>query len=320
VQRRYLVVNPSAGGGRATQRLRVVRTVLEQWRTVCTRSLEEGIEVSARRARECAVCVAVGGDGTLSSVVGGYLRAATVGEVPETTRIACLPVGTANDAARELGIPKRPQKVLPALQQPICRTLDAGRLLLPDGREHYFFNVVAVGFDARVNDATNERLKQRWGRLAYLIAILKQLWHYQPLQVQLELDGQRIEQSALLVAVANGRSYGGGIRIAPFAEFDDGCFDVCLIEYVPRLEFLRHLPKALRGEHLGHPAVHSWRARQCGSGCPMWNPSRSTASYSTVATCSARCCLPVCPSPRHAWIPNESRQNGLSKRSKRAIN
>jgi len=261
VQRGYLVVNPSAGGGRATKRLRVVRTALEQWRTICTRSLEEGIAVSARLAREGAVCVAVGGDGTLSSVVGGYLRAVEAGEVADTTRIACLPVGTANDAARELGVPKRLQKVLPGLAQPTCQTLDAGRILLPDGREHFFFNVVGVGFDARVNDATNERLKQRWGRLAYIIAILKQLWHYQPVQLQLDIDGQRIEQSALLVAIANGRSYGGGIRIAPFAEFDDGRFDVCLIEYIPRLEFLRQFPKALRGEHLGHPAVHSWRAR-----------------------------------------------------------
>jgi diacylglycerol kinase (ATP) len=261
VQRGYLVVNPSAGGGRATQWLLPVRTALENWRTVCTRSLEEGIAVSARLAREGAVCVAVGGDGTLSSVVGGYLHAVEAGEVAETTRIACLPVGTANDAARELGVPRQLQKALPGLSHPTYRTLDAGRIRLPDGREHYFFNVVGVGFDARVNDATNERLKQRWGRLAYIIAILKQLWHYQPVYLQLDIDGQRIEQSALLVAIANGRSYGGGIRIAPFAEFDDGCFDVCLIEHLPRLEFLRQFPRALRGEHLGHPAVHSWRAK-----------------------------------------------------------
>jgi len=254
-------VNPSAGGGRATRRLRPVRTALANWRTICTRSLEEGIAVSARLAREGAVCVAGGGDGTLSSVVGGYLRAVEAGEVPSPTRIACLPVGTANDAARELGVPRQPQKALPGLARPSCHILDAGRIRLPDGREHYFFNVVGVGFDARVNDATNERLKQRWGRLAYIIAILKQLWHYQPVYLQLDIDGQRIEQSALLVAIANGRSYGGGIRIAPFAEFDDGCFDVCLIEYLPRLEFLRQFPRALRGEHLGHPAVHSWRAK-----------------------------------------------------------
>jgi diacylglycerol kinase (ATP) len=261
MQRGYLVVNPSAGGGRATRRLRPVRTALEDWRTICTRSLEEGIAVSARLAREGAVCVAVGGDGTLSSVVGGYLHAVEAGEVAETTRIACLPVGTANDAARELGVPRQLQKALPGLSCPIYRTLDAGRIRLPDGREHYFFNVVGAGFDARVNDATSERLKQRWGRLAYLIAILKQLWHYQPVYLQLDLDGQRIEQSALLVVIANGRSYGGGIRIAPFAEFDDGYLDICLIEYLPRLEFLRQFPKALRGEHLGHPAVHSWRAK-----------------------------------------------------------
>jgi diacylglycerol kinase (ATP) len=254
-------VNPGAGGGRATRRLRPVRTALENWRTICTRSLEEGIAVSARLAREGAVCVAVGGDGTLSSVVGGYLHAVESGEVAATACIACLPVGTANDAARELGVPRQLHKALPGLNHPLHRILDAGRIRLPDGREHYFFNVVGVGFDARVNDATNERLKRRWGRLAYIIAILKQLWHYQPVHLQLDLDGQRIEQSALLVAIANGRSYGGGIRIAPFAEFDDGCFDVCLIEYLPRLEFLRQFPRALRGEHLGHPAVHSWRAK-----------------------------------------------------------
>lgn len=272
MQRGYLVVNPSAGGGRATRRLRVVRTALEHWRTICTRSLEEGIEVSARLAREGAVCVAVGGDGTLSSVVGGYLRAVERGEVADTTRIACLPVGTANDAARELGVPKRLQSALPGLAQPTCQTLDAGRIRLPDGREHFFFNVVGVGFDARVNDATSDHLKRRWGRLAYIVAILKQLWHYQPVPLLLEIDGQRIEQSALLVAIANGRSYGGGIRIAPFAEFDDGCFDVCLIEHIPRLEFLRQFPRALRGEHLGHPSVHHWRARSVRLWLPDLEP------------------------------------------------
>ncbi|MEN3000733.1 MAG: diacylglycerol kinase family protein [Armatimonadota bacterium] len=272
MQRGYLVVNPSAGGGRATQRLRAVRTALEEWRTVCTQSLEDGIRVAKQIAKEGAVCVAVGGDGTLSSVVGGYLRAVEAGEVADTTRIACLPVGTANDAARELGVPKRLQKVLSGLARPTCQTLDAGCIRLPDGSEHYFFNVVGVGFDARVNDATSEHLKRRWGRLAYIVAILKQLWHYQPVHLQLEIDGQRIEQSALLVAIANGRSYGGGIRIAPFAEFDDGCFDVCLIEYIPRLEFLRQFPKALRGEHLGHPAVHSWRARSVRLWLPTVEP------------------------------------------------
>jgi len=96
----------------------------------------------------------------------------------------------------------------------------------------------------------------------YVLGVLQTLWQYNSPRMRLSLDGRELEQPVFLVAVGNGVSYGGGMRIVPDAIIDDGLFDVCVVGQISRLEVLRLVPKLYSGGHRGHPAVQFFRCRE----------------------------------------------------------
>lgn len=170
-------------------------------------------------------------------------------------------VGTGNDFARELGVPVRNpaaagRSVASALKAGNIRDIDLGRV-----GERWFGTVLASGFDSRVNDRGN---RMRWpaGRFKYDLAMVAELAAFRPVPYRLVLDdGPALEIEATLVAVGNGSSYGGGMRICAGAELDDGLFDVTVVGDCSRTTLVKVFPKVYRGTHLGHPVVTSYRAR-----------------------------------------------------------
>ncbi len=125
----------------------------------------------------------------------------------------------------------------------------------------WFVGVLGAGFDAKVNERANA---WRWprGRMRYNLAIARELPVFKPLPYVLELDGERVEANAMLVAVGNGPSYGGGMQVCPDAELDDGLLDVMIVDQISIPEFLKVFPKVYSGAHKDHPAVTIRRARQ----------------------------------------------------------
>jgi diacylglycerol kinase (ATP) len=201
--------------------------------------------------------VAFGGDG----LVHLALQAVAGTDVP----LGIIPAGTGNDIAGALGIPRRdPMAAAGIVSEGRRRLIDAARLGTGDGdgkgEGEWFAGVMACGFDSRVNERANEMTRPP-GMAKYVVALMRELRSYAPIPFRVTLDGEVIEQEAVLVAVANTSSYGAGMRVCPDARPDDGLLDVLTLGAMSRGEFLRTFPRVYRGSHLSHPGVTVRRAR-----------------------------------------------------------
>ncbi len=180
------------------------------------------------------------------------------------TPLGIVPAGTGNDIARALGLPIDDVAAAgEAVLRATPRTIDAARHVPDGGRAGagWFAGVLGAGFDAKVNERANG---WRWpkGPRKYDLAIARELPVFRPLPYELVLDGRTITANAMLVAVGNGPSYGGGMQVCPDAELDDGLLDVMIVDKISKLEFLKVFPKVYTGAHKDHPAVTIHRARQ----------------------------------------------------------
>ncbi|WP_049567951.1 diacylglycerol kinase [Streptomyces sp. SBT349] len=252
-----LLINPAAGKGTAARAgLRAARVLRDAGFLV--RSVV-GLDApdAARRARAAVAqgtgaLVAVGGDGVVSVALGAVADTATP--------LGIVAAGTGNDTARACGLPLGDPAAAGAV---IARTLKAGEIRRVDlGRvgETWFGGVLAAGFDSRVTDRGN---RMRWprGGLRYDLAVMAELAGLRAVPCRIRLDGGEWREIAVtLVAVGNGPSYGGGLRMCPGARTDDGLFDVTVVGEVSRTTLLRVYPRVYRGTHLAHPAVSAHRA------------------------------------------------------------
>lgn len=252
-QRIALLTNPSAGKGRgariaaeAVPRLRDAGYVVED---LHGRDADESTDL----ARDCVArgvetLVVVGGDGMVHVAVQALAGSGT--------RLGLLPAGTGNDVARYLGVPRRdPTAAVDVVIGGRERTVDLART-----GSTYFVTVLAAGFDAVVNERANQ---MRWprGQMRYNLATLAELRTLHPVDYVLELDGVSHRLSATVVAVGNGPSFGGGLRIAEGAELDDGQLDVVVIAPLTRRDLVRTYPKLFRGTHVHHPGYQHHRVR-----------------------------------------------------------
>ena len=203
--------------------------------------------------------VVVGGDGMVhlgAELCGKY-------DLP----LGVIPSGTGNDLARHLGIPLADPSAavamfidaLPAGPQAI----DLGVVVGESGTSAAFACVLSAGFDAIVNERAN-RLRFPKGRHRYTLALLIELMKLRPLSYTLEIDGVKETGTYLLVAVANSRSFGGGMKVAPAASLTDGLLDVFTLTPLSRLAFLRIYPRVFRGTHVSDPRVTIRHARRVG--------------------------------------------------------
>ena len=170
--------------------------------------------------------------------------------------LGIVPTGTGNDAALGLGIPLELEAALTALRAALRRdprTVDLG-YLTHDGGGLWFASALSAGFDARVNERAN-RMRRPRGASRYTIALLIELLRLKSRTYLLEVDGEARTVQSVLLAVANNRSIGGGMMIAPDALLDDGALDLFIVAPLSRLRFLRLFPKVFKGTHAGLPIV-----------------------------------------------------------------
>ncbi|MFE9826849.1 YegS/Rv2252/BmrU family lipid kinase [Streptomyces sp. NPDC005791] len=247
-----LFVNPTAGSGRGARAAQPAASALRD-AGFCVRTvLGEDADDALRRAREAVAAgtgalIAVGGDGMMSLALQAVAGTATP--------LGAVAVGTGNDFARALGLPVRDpaaagRLAAEALKAGTVRTIDLGRV-----GERWFGSVLASGFDSRVNDRGN-RMRGVGGRFKYDLAILAELAAFRPIPYRVRLEGGPVtEIEATLIAVGNGTTYGGGMRICADAVMDDGLFDVTVVGDCSRATLLKVFPKVYRGTHLEHPKV-----------------------------------------------------------------
>jgi len=218
--------------------------------THLTTSLHDA-RTAAGQAAGHDVVIAVGGDGTVGACAAGIAAA----EPPVRAALGIIPSGGGNDTAGALGLPVRD----PLAAADLLPELPRRRIDLARAGEFVYVDIAGVGFDSEVNRLAN---RTTWlpGKARYAWAVVAQLALCRPAHFMVELDGLRHEADAWFVAVANGRSYGAGIRIAPSACMDDGLLDVVVVADMPRLELLRTFPKTFSGRHVDHPGVTIYRA------------------------------------------------------------
>jgi diacylglycerol kinase (ATP) len=248
--RSLVIVNPVAGGGRARRAVPTILATLERTGVISevqySRHPGDAEDLARRAAAEgLAPVIGVGGDGTLQEIVNGLLTAA------DPPPLGIVPAGSGNDFARGLGLPLAARHAAALIAGARAVAVDLGR---SGGR--YYLNVAGVGFDAEVAAAV-----ARGGRWRYLAATVRNLWRYRNQPLVVHVDGEVVARRALLVAVANGPCYAGGMRICPDARPSDGLLDVCVIGDVTRLEILRLLPGVFFGRHARHPKVEFRRSR-----------------------------------------------------------
>ncbi|UTT62843.1 diacylglycerol/lipid kinase family protein [Microcella humidisoli] len=258
-KRIVVAINPTASFGRGREVGPAVVTTLRGLGHEVT-SLTEPDFAQLLDAARAAVrekpdaLVVVGGDGMVNLGV----LALEGSRVP----LGLVPSGTGNDMARGLGIPVGDteaaiEHLAAALQRP-ARVIDAGTIGFAGGRSR-FACILSAGFDALVNERANRMTRPR-GRSRYTIALLVELAKLRPIDYTLTLDGVVHHERALLVAVANNLSFGGGMKVAPDASLDDGLFDVVLVRPLGRLAFLRIYPRVFAGTHITDPRVVVHRA------------------------------------------------------------
>lgn len=191
-----------------------------------------------RRSREYDVVVAGGGDGTLGSIAGALLD----GGPP----LGVLPLGTANDFARTLGLPTDPAEAVGLITRTRPRPVDVG---LVNGIP--FLNAASLGLSADLAGELTDEAKRRFGRFGYLLTALRLILEARSFRVTIEGDCGRAETRSLMIAVGNGRHHGGGLTIAPDARIDDGMLDLYSLE-TTRLWRLALIGWALRSGHHVH--------------------------------------------------------------------
>ncbi|MCX4391161.1 diacylglycerol kinase [Micromonospora peucetia] len=256
-----VLANPTAGRGRNRGLLpQVLHRLAAAGRPV--RPLHAHTAEEAEAACHAAVAdgasalVAIGGDGTVHRAVQAVAGTA----VP----FGAVPAGTGNDFAADTGFPVDPlaaaDVIAAALRDGRTRPVDLARMTGADGTSRWYAAVLAAGFDAIVNERAN---RMRWpsGPRRYDLAILVELARLRPRRYTLRFDGVAREVDAVLVAVGNCASYGGGMRVCPDADPTDGLLDVVVGGRFDRRTLMRVKPRIYRGTHVTHPLVSSYRAR-----------------------------------------------------------
>ena len=251
-----LIVNPSAGGGKAGRVAPEVERALREHglevRRVDTRDLSHARELAEEGARAGETAVVLSGDGIIG-VVADVLR-----HFPGAV-LGVLPGGRGNDLARVLGIPQDPIAACAVIARGVPRAMDLGEV---GGQA--FVGIASAGFDSEANRIANEA--PAWlGNLVYAYGALRALASWRPARFEIELDppGEHLNFTAYTVGACNSKTYGGGMRAAPDAMLDDGLLEVVVLESIGKLAFLtRILPKVFKGTHVELPSVHVFRAAE----------------------------------------------------------
>ncbi len=251
-----LVINPTSGSGRGASVGSYVAGFLTQRKVDhqiisgdSAISLLEHLERFIEKYPDCTGVIAVGGDGLFHNVI----QKTTPSQIP----IAVIPAGTGNDFVRTLGWSLTQIDIyLESILTTNPRAIDLG---LVDGE--WFGAILSTGFDSVVNEKANS---MRWpkGPMKYNVAIAIELPRFSPRHYEITLDDRVINTQAMLIAVANGRSYGGGMLVCPEADTADGYFDVMVLHPVSKIEFLKVFPRVFKGTHITHPAVEIVRSRR----------------------------------------------------------
>jgi len=258
-----IILNPHAGSGRAGKLWSKIEPLL--WRelgelvvAVTQRPEDVAEHLDKARAAGLTRVIAIGGDGTNHALVNELVRINRAHPDEPRMTFGNLPIGTGRDWARALGIPFSPEAAVQWIKGAHPTPLDVGALYTR-GRERHFLNIASVGISGMIGRRVNQMQKRPW---TFYKATVEALLTYRPPHMTVRLDGKTwYDGPAYAVAVANGQTFGHGMKIAPHAIYNDGLFDVVLVEGMPRTRILAAFNTVYAGTHLKRSDVHAARAQ-----------------------------------------------------------
>ncbi|WP_339060761.1 diacylglycerol kinase family protein [Tepidibacillus marianensis] len=250
----HFIVNPVSGNGKTKRYIPLIEKLLKEksieYQFLMTEYKGHAVKIaySLRREPKSHLVIAMGGDGTLNEVVNGLY--------PSDVRLGYIPAGSGNDFAREMGIPSDPVQALLKIIEGPPKPIDIGKI-----NERYFVNAAGIGFDGKVIQIANRSpFKHKFGKFIYIIAVIQALYGYQPTQLEMVVNGKKYSfKGVWLIAVSNGRYFGGGMKISPNAKNNDGLLDVCVINEMTPLQLIRYFPTIFSGKHIDLPYVKMFR-------------------------------------------------------------
>ena len=245
-----LLVNPSAGGGRASRILPALQEFAKKrgWQVeLCVTRNPDDLTAQARRAAETGRkrILVLGGDGTFQVLVNALVKH------PHTI-LGVIPAGGGNDFAAALGLPPDPLQAAALILEGEACYLDVARVRTAEGLERLYTGGGGVGLDAEAARYTNGAYRNLPGRLRYVLAAIRAWLGFRAIRLRIFVEGntpQNLEATALLAGVLNTPSYGAGLCLAPDARMDDGRLDLVLLDDLRVIEILALLPALIwRGE------------------------------------------------------------------------
>lgn len=249
IKRARLIYNPSAGREIVKKNLAMILEHLEKAGYETSTFATKGKGDATREARRACekkydLVVAAGGDGTLYEVINGLSERAF------RPKLAVLPMGTSNDFAHSIGVPKDLKGALDVIDKGITKKIDIGKM-----NRKYFINIAGGGVLTELTYEVPSKLKTTIGQLAYYIKGIEKVPFMKPFALTYEVNGIKKEEETLIFLVTNSNTVGGFDKLAPNAKIDDGLFDVFIVKKCNLRELARVMALLLKGEHIHDPNV-----------------------------------------------------------------
>ena len=253
-----LVLNSKAGKGKATNLCRSLEVLLKSNNLTYEIISESNPEDTSTELR---LKIAAGGFERVVAIGGDGLVNLCLQEVAKRDiALAVIPAGTGNDFARAVGSHKKSvAEIFNAVRSDEPSAIDLG-LITGDFGKRWYVQVLSTGFDALVNKLAN-RISWPRGQIKYTLATIFTLARFKPIEYEITIDDKQFKQDFMLLSVANGETYGGGMRICPNASNSDGVFDILLVHPVSKIVLLTIFPKVFAGKHIPHPRIEIIRGR-----------------------------------------------------------
>ncbi|MFM2062046.1 MAG: hypothetical protein RLZZ507_1716 [Cyanobacteriota bacterium] len=206
-------------------------------------------DVIRRYQKEIDLVIVGGGDGTLNAAVDAIVDT----QLP----LGILPLGTANDLARTLGIPNSLPEACQIISAGNLRRIDLGWV---NGK--YFFNVASLGLSVNITQQLTREVKRRWGIFAYAATALQVIWKSRPFRAEIRTKDQSFRVKTVQIAVGNGRYYGGGMAVFHDATIDDQRLDLYSLEISHWWQIIPLLPAMRQGRHIHWRGVRAIQGQE----------------------------------------------------------
>jgi YegS/Rv2252/BmrU family lipid kinase len=262
MKRIKLIFNPHADRGRAWDIASSLKSIIAghgEFDWASTEYPGHATEIACQAALDgYDVVAALGGDGTVHEIVNGLMA------VPPERRplLAAVPIGSGNDFCHNIGIPSDHEQAMQRILTGVPQPIDIGRLTDGSGRSEYWDNTLGVGFDATVT-IYSYQITRLQGFAMYLWAVIQTIVrnHTSP-RMRIQTDQETIDEAVLMLTVCNGPREGGGLRVAPAAQPNDGLLDFAIIGKVSRAMMFRLIPEVMNGTHGRFRQVRLGRCRR----------------------------------------------------------